>query len=152
MVQRWIVTISEDNLQAALKHKVLGVRQRYRAQVARMRAGDTVVFYVSKKRAGYGGPRSSISRFGPIVQVSGGLFRSDTPIWNSRTHEVFPYRVPMSVLAEGTARATDVVPRLGFIRFKDKWGAYLLPAVRQISDDDFEVVRTAVTGQVNIRE
>ena len=144
MARRWIVTVSEDNLQETLKHNLIGLPQRRRNLVKRVQPGDTVVFYIGKKRAGYGGPKASVSQFGPIAEVTGEEFFSDAPIWGSKGGETFPSRVPISVRAEGRISAADVIPQLNFVRDKDKWGLYFLTGIREISEEDYKTLLAAI--------
>ena len=144
MAQRWIVTISEDNLQDTLKHNLIGLPERRRNLLKRVRLGDTVVFYVGKKRAGYGGPRASVSQFGPVAEVTGEEFFSEAPIWGSRGGDVFPSRLPISLVSEGRVNAADIIPHLSFVRDKGKWGLYFLTGVRELSEEDYKTLLAAI--------
>lgn len=144
MTQRWIVTISQDNLQETLKHNQIGLPERRRDLLKRVRPGDTVVFYIGRKREGYSGPRSSISQFGPVVKVTSEEFFSDVPIWRSRSGKLFPSRLSISLLSEGRVNAADVIPHLSFVRNKDRWGLYLLTGIRAISEEDYKTLLTAM--------
>lgn len=144
MAQRWIVTVSEDNLKETLKHNQIGLPERRRDLLKRVRPGDTVVFYIGKKRAGYGGPKSSVSQFGPIAKVTGEEFFSDAPIWRSRRGDSFPSRLPISLVLEGRVNAAEVIPHLSFTRNKDKWGLYFLTGIRAISEEDYKTLLTAI--------
>lgn len=147
MPQRWIVTISEDNLEETLKHELIGMPEGRRSLAKRMSPGDTIVLYVGKKRAGYGGPGASVSEFGPVVEVTRPEFHSDVPIWKSRSGEAFPCRVPVSLMSKGKAKAADVVPHLNFVRIKEKWGPYFLTGVRLISEDDYQRLVAAMENR-----
>jgi len=145
MAQRWIVTVSEDNLQETLKNNLVGLPERRRNLLKRVRPGDTVVFYIGKKRAGYGGPRASVSQFGPIAEVAGEEFFSDDPIWGVRGKERFPARLPICLVSEGRVNAADVTPRLNFVRDKNKWGLYFLTGIRELSEEDYKTLLAAIT-------
>jgi len=144
MAQRWIVTVSEDNLQETLKHNLIGLPERRRNLLKRVRPGDTVVFYIGKKRAGYGGPTASVSQFGPIAEVTGEEFFSDVPIWGSRGRDVFPSRLPISLVSEGRVNAADVIPHLSFIQ-KSRWGLYFLTGIRELSEEDYKTLVASIT-------
>jgi predicted RNA-binding protein len=144
MAQRWIVTISQDNLQETLKHNQIGLPERRRNLLKKVRSGDTVVFYIGKKREGYGGPRSGVHQFGPIAKVNSEEFFSDVPSWKSRSGKPFPSRLSISVMSEGRVNAAKVIPHLSFIQNKDKWGLYFLTGIRAISEEDYKTLITAI--------
>ena len=144
MAQRWIVTVSGDNLQDTLKHNLIGLPERRRNLLKKVRQGDTVVFYISKKRAGYGGPKSNVSQFGPIAKVTGEEFFSDAPIWRSRVKDVFPSRLPITIVSKGRVNAADVIPHLNFIKDKSKWGLHFFTGVRELSEEDYKTLLAAI--------
>jgi len=144
LAQRYIVTISEDNLQETLKRKLIGLPERRSKLAKRIHPGDTIIFYIGKKRAGYGGPRASVSEFGPVVKVTDEGFFSDILIWNSRSGERFPYRLPISIVLEGRVKAGDVIPRLKFAQGKEKWGLYFLTGIREVSEEDCITLLAAI--------
>jgi len=144
MAQKWIVTVSEDNLQKTLKHNLIGLPERRRNLLKRVQQGDVVVFYISKKRAGRGGPGASVSQFGPVAKVTGEEFAGDTPIWASKGNDLFRSRLPISLVSEGRVDAANVVPYLDFIRNKDKWGLYFLTGIRKVSEGDYKTLFAAI--------
>jgi len=144
VAQKYIVTISEDNLQETLKRKLIGLQERRSKLAKRIHPGDTIIFYISKKRAGYGGLRGSVSEFGPVVKVTGEEFFSDIPIWNSRSGERFPHRLPISIVWEGRVKAGDVIPHLKFAQGKERWGLYFLTGIREVSEEDCITLLTAI--------
>jgi len=96
---------------------------------------------IGKKMVGYGGSNSRVLQFGAIVEVDGKVFFDNTPIWTSRNNkEDFPYRIPISIISERRADASDVSPSLTFIRDKNKWGLYFIIGVRDISEEDYKTL------------
>jgi len=144
LAQTWIVTISEDNLQETLKHNLIGLQERRRKLLTRVRPGDTVIFYIGKKRAGYGGPKGSVSQFGPIAEVTGEVFSSRAPIWESKGGEIFPARLPISMVSEGRINAADMIPQLNFVKNRGKWGLYFLTGIREVSEEDCTTLLAAI--------
>jgi predicted RNA-binding protein len=144
LANKWIVTISQDNLQETLKHKLIGLPEARRKVAKRIQPGDTVILYIGKKRAGQGGPRASVSEFGPVVKVTGEEFFSDTPIWKSKSGERFPSRLPISIVSQGRVKAPDVISRLKFPQGKQKWGLYFLTGVRELSEEDYKTILAAI--------
>lgn len=144
MPQRWIVTVSEDNLEGTLKHKLIGLPETRRSSVKGIRTGDTIVFYIGKKRAGYGGPKTSVSQFGHVAEVTGEYYVGNERIWMSRSKEVFLCRVPITVISEGRVGAAEVIPQLDFVRDKRKWGLHFLTGIRRISERDYETLLAAI--------
>jgi len=145
MVNKWLVTISEDNFQVALKKGLIGVSPRWRKPLDEMKKGDGIIFYIGKKKVGKGGPHSSISQFAGLAEVTGPAFVSKEPVWHSKGDELFPYRRKIKFSASvDKAEASKVCRSLEFIRNPDYWMLYFLTAIRKISNADYETIKRAL--------
>ncbi|MCL0091298.1 EVE domain-containing protein [Dehalococcoidales bacterium] len=141
----WIVVISEDNLARALEHQLIGVPMSAGRTLSKMKKGDRVVFYISKKRQGQGGPGASVSEFGPIAEIADEAPTFDEqPIWYSKSGEKFPWRRKIKVLSTKRAKAKGLVNSLSFIKQAENWGAYFLNTLREIPDSDYNLILKAV--------
>jgi len=145
MSSKWLVTISEDNFQIALNKGLIGVSHRWHKPLEEMKERDNIIFYISKKKVGKGGPHSSVSEFAGLVQVDGPVFISEERIWHSKGAELFPYRRKIK-FSPGVARvkASEVCHSLEFIKNPDYWMLYFLTAIRKLSDADYETIKEAL--------
>lgn len=145
MATKWLVTISEDNFQIALGKELIGVSHRRRKLLEEMKEGDNITFYISKKRVGRGGPRSSVSEFAGLAQVVGPVFLSEERIWHSKGEETFPYQRKIKFSSSvARAKASEICHSLEFIKNQDYWMLYLLTVIRKISDADYETIKRAL--------
>lgn len=140
----WIVTISEDNLELTIRHEMIGLPSKRKQFILDMAEGDDIVFYVGKKRAGYGGYKASVCDFGPSARITSPAFCDESSVWYSRSSEKYPWRRKISVTLNNRVKAHDIVGNLSFARNKEKWGLYFVAGVRGISADDYEVLKKAL--------
>lgn len=144
ILANWIVVISEDNLAKALEHQLIGVPISSGRALSKMEKGDRVVFYIGKKRQGQGGPRASISEFGPIAEiVDTAPILNEQPIWHSKLGEKFPWRRKIKILSTKRVKAKELVNSLSFIKKTENWGAYFLNTLREIPDADYDLILKA---------
>jgi len=145
MSTKWLVTISEGNFQIALGKELMGVSGRWRKPLEEMKEGDDIIFYISKKKVGRGGPRSSVSEFAGLAQVVGPVSLSEERIWHSKGEETFPYQREIKFSASvGRAKASEICHSLEFIKNQDYWMLYLLTVTRKIPDADYETIKRAL--------
>lgn len=140
----WIVTITLDNLDLAKEHGVVGVPGKRRRLISKMAEGDIIVFYVSKKKAGSQDYKHTVSEFGPIMQVVGKVYHDDDPMWHSKGDETYPWRRRITLILDASVKAANVVRRLSFIQDKPRWGLFFVTGVREISRDDYEILRKEI--------
>lgn len=140
----WIVTISADNLELTKQHKLIGLPARRGQYSSRLAENDIIIFYVGKRRAGYGGYNASVSEFGPIARVTSSVYYDDSQIWNSRNDERYPWRWRISVTLDKRTSAHTIIKNLGFAHDKPKWGLYFVAGVRQVSETDFRILENAL--------
>ena len=97
--------------------------------------GDWVVFYSSKDKFENGNPLQKFTAIGQVVdeepyQPTSGSFkpyRRNVEFKNSREVEIHP-----------------LLESLSFMKNKKKWGFYLIGDSREISKEDFNVIKNAM--------
>ena len=142
----WMITISADNLGIVRQHNLVGLPTKRKRYSERLTQGDLIVFYVGKKRVGYGGYNASLCEFGPVATLTSSVFYDDSRIWNSRNDERYPWRWRISITSDKKINARSIIDDLSFAHGKPKWGLYFIAGVRQISENDFEVLQKALKG------
>ena len=112
----WMVVTSPDNLgrTSDLGFSIQGFKTRQRRKVLeQMRAGDNLVYYVSKAQA-----------FGATARVESDGYEDHELIWQSKPGEDYPWRVKISpdvVLDEGDWIPSEAIgPGLEYVK---KWPA-----------------------------
>lgn len=142
----WIVTISEDNLKIATLHNLIGLPSRRKHYIQLMAEGDTIVFYISKKRAGYYDRKGIVSNFGPVAKVVGLPFYDETRIWESRSGEAYPWRRKISIVLNKQINARSIIKELSFVRNKSRWGLYFIKGANRITEEDYKLIFNALTS------
>lgn len=146
-MRNWLVTISDDNFRVALDKQILGVSQRWHKPLEAMQEGDNITFYIGKKKIGKGGPRSSIAQFAGLAKVLGPPFVSDERIWHSKGTENFRYRRKINFSSRAKTSARELVPFLKFVGKPDYWMLYFLTVIREISETDFQIIKTKLLSE-----
>jgi predicted RNA-binding protein len=139
----WIVTVSEDNLELAISHNLIGLPARRNYYVQLMDEGDIVVFYIGKKRSGYYDRQGIVANFGPIARIVGLPFHDETRIWKSKFGEIYPWRRKISIILNKQISARNIIKELSFVRNQSRWGLYLIRGVRRITAEDYKVISNA---------
>jgi len=143
----WIVTISEDNLESAIEHGLIGLPAKRMYSIESMAEGDTIVFYISKKRVGYYDRKGTVSNFGPIAKITGPAFYSNELIWKSRFGEIYPWRRNISLVLNKRLSAHQIASKLTFIRNKRRWGLCFIQSTREITSKDYQTLFDAIAKQ-----
>jgi len=134
MVRYWLCVVNEANWEVVKDKLIWGVSDRYKRRMEELSEGDLLVFYVRPKKLG--GIFRASSR--PYVDKKA-IFSSE----GFRPGEVFPNRVkiePILVPPEPVP-FEPLVPKLKFIRNKEKWTGHLRGAMRPIPEEDYETIR-----------
>jgi hypothetical protein len=81
----WLLVGTPENYEktAAMGWSLAGVKSRHRKKAERMQPGDTIIFYLTRRKA-----------FGSIVTITSTYAEDATPIWESeKPGEMYPFRV-----------------------------------------------------------
>jgi predicted RNA-binding protein len=133
----WISVGSEANFRIAEARgwDMFAFKSTRRAEVARMKPGDRIVFYLTK-----------IMKFGGITEVTSEYFEDHERVFGSpkKPKEDYPFRVrvrPVIVLApEQYIDVREVGPTLEFTRKwpPEHWRLAFQGALHEIPEDDYE--------------
>jgi hypothetical protein len=139
----WMVVGSLDNFGRTrdLGFAVQGFKTRQRRKVLeQMRAGDNLVYYVSKVQA-----------FGATARVESDGYEDHELIWQSKPGEDYPWRVKISpgvVLDEADWIPSEAIgPGLDYVKKwpPEHWKLAFQGNLHLIPDADFETLQAALT-------
>lgn len=139
----WLLVSSPENFETsrARGFDIAGMKSRHRKKSETVRAGDTVLFYVTGLKAIAG-----------LARVTGGCFEDDTHIWDSKKPgEEYPYRFPIQPLAV-IAASSDFVPVEPFLDAleypkrwpRENWTLAFQGNVHRLSPQDHALLANAV--------
>ncbi len=97
---------------------------------------DWVVFYSSKDKFENG---NLLQKFTAIGQVA-----DDEPYQPNAIGNFKPYRRNVEFKNSKEAEIRPVLELLSFIKNKKKWGFYLITGFREISKEDFTIIKNAM--------
>ena len=126
-----------ENLDIGIQAGVWGVEERYESKIRRVRAGDTLVFMV-------GGEFRSVHR------IESEPFFDDSLLWPEKGASRFPHRVRISpALFRGEVSVPPLVPRIGFMRGRQRWSGTVQGAHGvfnpKLTEEELELVTARMT-------
>jgi len=140
----WIITVTEENWQVIKEANVYGApeSQTPRSACNLIKPGDIVIFYVKKK-----GSKNLGGKFVGAFRVASDWYREDKPMWPDEVREdrvKYPWKVRLEPIKLGIADFKSLVPKLEFIKRKERPSAYLVgtPANlrRPIPEEDAKLI------------
>ena len=132
----WIVVGAEENMRIAETRGFdsFGFKSTRRSEVARMRPGDKLIFYLTK-----------IMKFGGIAEATSEYFEDHSEVFKSekKPGEDYPYRVkarPEFILQRDQyLDVREIAPGLAFTRrWGDNWRLAFQGNLHEISEEDYE--------------
>lgn len=132
----FIICASRDHVLKAVKGGFAQAGHGNKTFISKPGKGDWVAFYSSKDKIENGKP---LQKFTAIGQVA-----DEEPYQHSGSGNFKPYRrnVEFEKVAETEIR--PLLERLSFIKYKKKWGFYFVSGFREISEEDFDVIKNAM--------
>lgn len=104
--------------------------------ISKLSKDDWVVFYSSKDTFENGKPLQKFTALGQVVDEEPYQPRDGT--------DFTPYRRNVKFMQVKEAEIRPLLESLSFVRNKKKWGFYLISGFREISEDDFNVIKNAM--------
>ena len=134
MVNYWLCVTDRVNWQVIRDKLVWGVSDRYKSVIEQVRVGDMLVFYVKPKR------------ICGIFEVASKPYTSTERIFKSggiSGHETFPHRVKLKpvLVPKECLNFELLIPKLKFIKNKERWTGHLRRAMVSIPEQDFELIK-----------
>ncbi len=144
MPKYWIVVVSEENWHVVKESRVFGAPESRRGRDAKdlVEPSDVLIFYVKAREC-----TRLCGKFAGAFRVTSTWFREEKPLWPDEVREgrvKYPWRVLLEPLKLGAADFKELVPRLSFVRSKERPHAYLVgtPAnlQRPIPEEDAKLI------------
>ena len=135
--QYWLVVTSLTNFRHdrdVLKFKSQGLPYRFRNQVKKMKKRDRVIYYIM-----------GAQKFGATAIITGTYYHDESKLW-AEDDEMWPSRcssiADIFLDDEELLDAKKLVPDLGFIVNKERWGTHFQGSIRKIPEDDFRLIES----------
>ena len=122
----WIITVTEENWQVIKTTNTYGAPETQMSRSARnlIKPGDIIIFYVKKR-----GSKNLGGKFVGVFKVASEWYREEKPLWPDEIREgkvKYPWRIKLEPIKLGIADFNSLVPRLEFIKRKERPNAYLV--------------------------
>jgi len=136
----WLCVTSEDNWRVVKERNVWGVGEWFKSVIQKVKPGDKLVFYVMQTRKN----KDVIpSRITGIFEAVSEPYKDSTKIFKPYGSEsTFPYRVklkPIKILKK-PINFKELVPKLSFIKNKQRWSGILRRAMVEIPEKDYKLI------------
>ena len=144
MIKYWIITVSEENWHIIRENNIYGAPETkgFKPAYELIKPGDIVIFYVKKT-----GSETLGGKFVGVFKAASEWYREDKPLWPDEIREnrvKYPWRIKLEPIKLGTVSFEELIPKLEFIRNKERAYAYLVgtPANlrRPIPEEDAKLI------------
>ena len=137
----WLCVTSEENWNVVKSKRMWCVAEKDREKLKGTDVGEFLVLYIKQKR------KNDITirpRIKGIFKIASKPFYSEERIFSGI--EIYPWRVRINPIAIPRAplEFMKLVPRLQFIKNKEKWYSHLRVAMRKIPRQDFDLIKSAI--------
>ena len=136
MTKYFIIVASKDHVQVGKKNGVAQAGHGRKDLVSKLSKGDWIVYYAAKDKLEEGKP---YQKFVAICQVA-----DDEPHQPDVKSGFKPFRRTVRYIETGEAEITPLLEKLSFIKNKKRWGFYLIAGFREITKEDFTVIKNAM--------
>ena len=137
----WIASTNRQNWKIIQTHNIWGIAKRHKNTHARVQRGDTLVIFVSQQKEGEKILPSAITGAYEITDI----YEDITPLFTAPPQmgdERFPYRFklkPLKIFSK-PLEFKPLIPDLQFITNKVMWTGHLRTAMREIPEEDYELI------------
>ncbi|MFA4877048.1 MAG: EVE domain-containing protein [Methanoregula sp.] len=144
MVSYWLAITNHENWDIVKKKNIWGVAKRHLKTIERVKEGDTLLIYVSRKEI-------DRHKFSPVVitgvfEITSSVFQNYSPLFKTPDNmkkEIFPYRIKLKTknIFKEPIEFKSLVPKLNFIKNKEFWGLHIRGrAMRSITEEDYNLI------------
>jgi hypothetical protein len=131
----WILVASKEHVQLGIAGAFAQAGHGKRSGIARMHAGDRIIYYSPKVEFGGTEPLHAFTALGEVTD--------DEIVQVEMSSDFKPFRRKVKYLKTGEVKIEPLINDLQFIRNKKSWGAAFRFGMLEIQQQDFERIRNA---------
>ncbi len=136
MTKYFLICASQDHVLKGVEGGFAQAGHGRKDYMSKPSKGDWILFYSSKDNFENGKPLQKFTALGQVVD--------EEPYQSTVSENFKPYRRNVEFENVEEADIRPLLDHLSFIKNKKKWGFYLISGFREISKDDFEVIKSAM--------
>ncbi|MEP6951752.1 MAG: EVE domain-containing protein [Ginsengibacter sp.] len=137
MAKYFLICASRDHVLMGIDQGIARAGHGRKDFMSKPSKGDWIVYYSSKDKFGDG---NLYQRFTAIGKITG-----DEPYQPGTRGKFKPYRRNVDYKTSHEAEIHPLIENINFIKNKKRWGFYLISGFREISKEDFEIIKHAMT-------
>jgi len=131
----WILVASQEHVKLGVSGGFAQAGHGKRSGLARMHAGDRIVYYSPKAEFGGTGPLHAFTAIGEVAD--------DEIVQVDMSPDFKPFRRNVRYLKTGEVKIEPLINDLQFIRNKKSWGYTFRFGILEIQHEDFEKIEKA---------
>ena len=141
----WIFVTGEENWPTIRDMGVYGIKEKWRGLIQRVKPGDKVAIYLkARSKDGERIPAQIVGLF----EVTSEPFESRERIFRGA---VYPLRVKLRpiIILPAPIEFKSLVPKLNFIKNKQKFSGYFRRGIVMIPEEDFEIIERVISSKIS---
>ena len=135
MPRYWIIVASREHVMLGVKGGFAQAGHGKRSGLARMHAGDRIIYYSPKVAFGGDEPLHAFTATGEVAD--------EEIIQVEMSPDFKPFRRKVNYLHNGSVKIKPLINDLSFIRNKNSWGYAFRFGILEIQKDDFDRIERA---------
>ena len=136
MTKYFLICASRDHVLKGVNDGFAQAGHGKKDFISKPSRGDWIVYYSSKDNFENGKPLQKFTAIGEVVD--------DKPYQPNTNKNFKPYRRDVKYKESSEAAIRPLIENLSFIKNKKRWGFYLISGFREISKDDFDIIKDAM--------
>ncbi len=136
MTKYFLIGASKDHVLKGVEEGFAQAGHGRKDFISKPSKGDWLVFYSSKDKFEDGTPLQKFTAIGKV--------NDEEPYQANAGNNFKPYRRNVEFSKSNEAEIRPLLEHLNFIKNKKKWGFYLISGFREISKEDFIIIKKAM--------
>ena len=144
MARYWVFSVTMESYEISVRESLVAVGKRFKKLLDQVEIGDLITFYISKNSYREDAPDGDkkVQAFCGAAEVTGPIEESNKVIWPPKNGDTFPWRRKILFqISEGKVPVRSLFGQLSFITNTLTWGLAFQGACREITEDDFNLIR-----------
>lgn len=135
----WIGVVSKEHVQRGVKRGIAQIGHGKRSGLARMKAGDGLVYYSPKESFDSNTPLQAFTAIGRVA---------DEEIWQVNEGDFKPWRRRVLYKASVETPIRPLLEILSFTKGKPNWGYVFRYGLIEITEEDFVTIAGTMKAKV----
>jgi len=136
MTRYFLICASKDHVKLGINQGIAQAGHGRKDFMSKPSKGDWIVYYSSKDKFKDGNVCQKFTAVGQIAD--------DEPYQPDTQNKFKPYRRNVDYKPCREAEIRPLIENLGFLKNKKRWGFYLITGFRELSKEDFDVIKHAM--------